>query len=190
MRRQYPSCRARRVQVPVQGPGPGPGLVQAQAQGQRGGRGSSSRYQEQQDPRQHCTALHSIYRAVRVDGSRNDNIHGQILINLRRLGHQIKPAESWLPLLERMLIEGLHCPDTETLALAWHWPAICPPQILAAPNNGNGKREPTNYLYYFSRASLLPRLPPSDTGPISHGGQAARTHLIQAGRSPSPGSQS
>lgn len=49
--------------------------------------------------------------AVRVDGSHNDNIHGQILINLRRLGHQIKPAKSWLPLLERMLIEGLHCPE-------------------------------------------------------------------------------
>lgn len=113
MRRQYPSCRARRVQVPVQGPGPGPARVQAQARGrEKAGRQRQleySRYEECQG--QHSTALHSIYRAVRVDGSHNDNTHGQILINLRRLGHQIKPAKSWLPFLERMLLEGLHCPE-------------------------------------------------------------------------------
>lgn len=49
---------------------------------------------------------HRIYRAVHVDDSNNNYKLVQILINLRRLGHQIKPAKSWLPLLERMLIEG------------------------------------------------------------------------------------
>lgn len=40
-------------------------------------------------------ALHSIYRTAHVDDSHNGNVRLQILINLRRLGHQIKPAKSW-----------------------------------------------------------------------------------------------
>lgn len=59
----------------------------------------------------------------------------QILINLRRLGHQIKPAKSWLPLLERMLIEGFalsrHWDPGTHLAFGSSWS-----QILAAPNIG------------------------------------------------------
>lgn len=94
-------------------PGPGP------AQDGRGRDSSSIMKSKYWDPRRSVfgnsdsTARHIIYRSVHADDSHLDEIHVQILINLRRLGHQIKPAKSWLPLLERTLIEGLHCPDTE-----------------------------------------------------------------------------
>lgn len=147
MRRQYPSCRARRgpgsrsrVRVRVQ-----PGF-QAQPKverGRDGGRGQISGRTQDAVPSttttttvqaQQNTPTESTGRYMWTTATIITN-NLQILINLRRLGHQIKPAKSWLPLLERMLIEGFalsrHWDPGTHLAFGSSWS-----QILAAPNIG------------------------------------------------------
>lgn len=104
----------------------------------------------------HSTA--SIYRSVHVDGSHHNYTRVQILINLRRLGHQIKPAKSWLLLLERFLIEGLHCPDAETLALG-------PPQILDAAKQREREWETSSQTTSATSATSLASPPPRASVP-------------------------
>lgn len=92
-----------------------------------------------------------------MDDSHNGNVRLQILINLRRLGHQIKPAKSWYSLLERAFDRGF--------ALSRLWPpGSAHPRSWPRRTNRNGSRETS--LLLFSLLSLTSRggrPPPSAT---------------------------
>lgn len=133
----------------IKSPGPGPARVPGPAQGRERQRRRQladirkdprrSAFDDNDNNNNNSTSTaehpHRIYRAVMWTTATIITNNLQILINLRRLGHQIKPAKSWLPLLERMLIEGFalsrHWDPGTHLAFGSSWS-----QILAAPNIG------------------------------------------------------
>lgn len=155
MRRQYPSCRANRgpgsrsrVRVRVQ-----PGFqAEAKAEREAERQRDRGRWQISGSKMQSVPSTTTATTTTTVQAQQNTPTEStgrymwttatiitnnlQILINLRRLGHQIKPAKSWLPLLERMLIEGFalsrHWDPGTHLAFGSSWS-----QILASPNIGN-----------------------------------------------------